>query len=220
LPLETVLHHILFVLSEGCGWRAIHSDEASWNSVYQYWRRWCHDGVWKQLLNQWSPELVGELRFVDSTYIKIHQDGSNPAGGQDGQDMGKSKGGLNTKIHAVVDEDGRPAALILGPGNEADVSKAEEIVNGLEGGFTTLVGDKGYDSDPLRFWLSEQGVASCIPPRSNRVNPVEYSKKAYKKRHLVENFFERIKRYRRVATRYDKLSETFLGFVCLAAALT
>jgi transposase len=220
LPLEIVLHRILFVLSEGCSWRAIHSVDASWNSVYQYWRRWCREGIWQEVLSQLSPALVGELRFVDSTHVKVHQDGSNPEGGQIHQDMGKTKGGLNTKIHAAVDIEGNPAALILGPGQEADVSKAEDIVECMQGDFEMMIGDKGYDSDPLREWLSAQGIDSCIPPRSNRVNPAQYSKAIYKKRHLVENFFERLKRFRRVATRYDKLSETFFGFVCLAAAIT
>ena len=133
-------------------------------------------------------------------------------------DMGRTKGGLNTKIHAAVDEEGNPAVMILGPGQEADISMAEEIVGlmDLEG----LVGDKGYDSDAFRAWLNERGIKPCIPPRSNRINPARYSKRKYRKRHLVENFFERIKRFRRVATRYDKLSKTFFGFVCLAVVVS
>ena len=164
------------------------------------------------------PELAGDLRFIDSTHVKVHQDGCNPAGGQQGQDMGKTKGGLNTKIHAAVDRKGNPEVLILGPGQEADIAVAEEITSSMD--LKELVADKGYDSDPFRAWLQDRGITPCIPPRSNRLHPVRYSKKAYRKRHVVENFFERIKRFRRVATRYDKLSRNFLGFVCLAVAVS
>lgn len=164
------------------------------------------------------PELTGDLRFIDSTHVKVHQDGSNPAGGQQAQDMGKTKGGLNTKIHAGVDKKGNPEVLILGPGQEADISVAEEIVSSMD--TEELAADKGYDSDAFRAWLCERGITPCIPPKSNRLHPQRYSKRTYRKRHVVENFFERIKRFRRVATRYDKLSRTFLGFVCLAVAVS
>jgi transposase len=213
-----VIHRILFVLSEGCSWRAIDSEDARWNSIYQYWNRWCREGVWQEILSRWMPELAGNLRFIDSTHVKVHQDGSNPAGGQQGQDMGKTKGGLNTKIHAGVDKKGNPEVLILGPGQEADISVAEEIVSSMD--MEKLAADKGYDSDAFRAWLYERGVTPCIPPKSNRLYPQRYSKRTYRKRHVVENFFERIKRFRRVATRYDKLSRNFLGFVLLAVIVS
>lgn len=216
--METILHRIFFVLSEGCSWRAIDSAEANWNSIYQYWRRWCGEGIWAELLDRCGPELKGDRRFIDSTHVKVHRDGCNPAGGQGNQGMGRTKGGLNTKIHAVVDTVGRPAALMVGAGNEADVSRAQEILAEVECG--QLVGDKGYDSDELRQWLRNRSIQPCIPPRSNRLKPEPYSKAAYRKRHLIENFFEKLKRFRRVATRYDKLAVTFFGFVCLAAVIS
>jgi len=215
---ETILHRIFFVLSEGCSWRAIDTAEANWNSIYQYWRRWCREGVWKEMLDRCGPELKGDRRFVDSTHVKVHRDGCNPAGGQENQGMGRTKGGLNTKIHAVVDAVGQPAAMLVGAGNEADVSRAQEVLAEMERG--QLVGDKGYDSDELRQWLRNRSIQPCIPPRSNRLRPEPYSKAAYRKRHHIENFFEKLKRFRRVATRYDKLAVTFFGFVCLAAVLS
>jgi len=218
LSLETVLEGILFVLYEGCTWRAIDSPEAAWNSVYQYWRRWCADGIWAQLLQHGAPSPKGKTRFLDSTHVKVHRAGCNPIGGQAAQDMGISRGGLNTKLHAVVDLSGNPLSLTLSPGNEADVSWAEYVTEELTDG--TLVADKAYDSDGFRCSLYERGIKPCIPPRSNRTSPETYGKATYRKRHRVEKIFERLKRYRRVATRYDKLSVTFLGFVMLAAALT
>ena len=134
--------------------------------------------------------------------------------------MGRTKGGMNTKIHAMVDEAGQPVRLLLSAGNDADISHAQTLAEEIPG--TLLVADKGYDSVPFRHWLLERGMTPCIPSRSNRLAPCRYSRRSYRKRHLVENFFERIKNFRRVATRYDKLAQTYLSylsFVCLAATL-
>ena len=216
--METILHRILFVLSEGCSWRAIDSPQANWSSVYHYWRRWCREGVWSQLLEEVKSATEGGRRFLDSTHVKVHRSGSNPAGGQAPQAMGRTKGGLNTKLHAVVDGRGRPVALLLGAGQEADIACAQETLGEIS--CRVLVGDKGYDCDAFREWLREHSMEPCIPSRSNRLNPQTYEKNAYRKRHLVENFFEKLKRFRRIATRYDKLALTFFGFVCLATAVT
>ena len=208
---------ILTVLSQGCKWRAIDGPEAAWNSIYQYYRRWTREGVWTQLFCGIELPLAGGRRFLDSTHVKVHRCASNPCGGRASQAMGRTKGGLNTKIHAVVDEAAQPLRLFLSAGNEADISHAQTMAEEIPAAM--LVGDKGYDSDGFRQWLLARGIRPCIPPRSNRKHPTSYSKPSYRKRHVVENFFERIKNFRRVATRYDKLAETYLGFVCLAATI-
>ena len=215
--MELVLRAILIVLSQGCKWRAIDRPEAAWNSIYQYYCRWTREGVFAQLFSGIELPLAGSRRFLDSTHVKVHRCASNPCGGQASQAMGRTKGGLNTKIHAVVDEKAQPIRLFLSAGNEADISHAPTMAEEIPG--TMLVGDKGYDCDAFRQWLLERGIKPCIPPRSNRKNPSAYSKPSYRKRHVVENFFERIKNFRRVATRYDKLAETYLGFVCLASTI-
>jgi transposase len=83
----------------------------------------------------------------------------------------------------------------------------------------TVTADRCYDSDGLRIWLFERGIQPCIPAKSNRENPLPYRKSTHRKRNLVENFFQRIKTFRRVATRYDKLADTFFGWVLLATIL-
>ena len=212
-----VLRGILTVLSQGCKWRAIDSAEASWNSIYQYYRDWSRRGLWAELFASVEPKLKGGRRFLDATHIKVHRCASNPPGGQGGQALGRTKGGMNTKLHAGVDEAGEAVSLFLSPGNDADISHAQTVLEQIPA--RMLVADKGYDSDAFRQWLSDRGIKPCIPPRRNRKTPARFSKVSYRKRHLVENFFERIKNFRRVATRYDKLAETFFGFVCLAATL-
>ena len=212
-----VLRGILTVLSQGCKWRAIDGPEASWNSIYQYYRDWARRGLWEELFRIVEPKLKGRRRFLDATHIKVHRCASNPPGGQDGQALGRTKGGMNTKLHAVVAEAGQAAARFLSPGNAADISHAQTVLKEVPA--TLRVADKGDASDTFRQGLKERGSAPCSPPRRNRKTPARFSKASYRKRHLVENFFERIKNFRRVATRYDKLAETFFGFVCLAAAL-
>ena len=214
-----VLESILFVLTEGCSWRAIDRPQARWNSVYQYFRRRRHRGTLQKVLAQFGPELAPGWFFVDSTHVKVHADGSNPAGGQAPQAMGRTKGGLNTKIHVVVNARSQAIIVALSSGNEADICLAGKLTECLPEN-STLIGDKAYDSSTLRQTAAAKGVKTCIPGRANRTTTVPFSAKLYRRRHRVENFFQRIKRYRRVATRYDKLAETFLGFVCLAIVLT
>lgn len=217
MPVDRVLTAILFVLSEGCTWRAIDQPDANWNSVYQYYRRWCRDGLWQKIWATLAPQREAKTVFLDSTHIKVHRCGLNPRGGPQSQAIGKTKGGWNTKLHAVVDGRGAPRALALSPGNEADVSHATEVLEKVAA--TMVVADKGYDSDELRIWLYERAVTPCIPPKSNRIDPLPYRRTSYRKRHLVENFFAAIKTFRRVATRYDKLAETFFGWVILAVVI-
>lgn len=214
MPIEKVLTAILFVLSEGCSWRAIHQPDANWNSIYRYYRRWCKEGTWEKLWNEVAPAYQPGTVYLDASHIKVHRSGLNPAGGHESQALGLTKGGWNTKLHAVVDRKGIPRALRLTPGNDADISHAAAVLQELPA--KMVVADKGYDSDALRIWLYERDTTPCIPSRSNRNDPLPYRRQSYRKRHLVENFFAHIKTFRRVATRYDKLAETFLGWVWLA----
>lgn len=215
MPIAKVLTAILFVLHEGCTWRGIDQPDARWNSVYQYYRRWCRDGIWQKVWDQVAPSAKGPAAvYGDSSFIKVHRSGLNAAGGRQLQAVGLTKGGWNTKLHAVVDGKGRPLALQLSAGNVADISQAEELLREVDAKMAVL--DKGYDCDALRIWLFERGVTPCIPAKSNRVNPLPYRIASYRKRHVVENFFAELKTFRRVATRYDKLAETFFGWVMLA----
>ena len=133
--------------------------------------------------------------------------------------MGRTKGGLNTKIHALVNVRSQALVIALSAGNDADISLAEELTECLSED-STLIADKAYDSSTLRHAAGAKGIKTCIPARSNRTTTVPFSPTAYRRSHRIENFFQRIKRYRRVATRYDKLAETFLGFICLAILFT
>ena len=110
---------------------------------------------------------------------------------------------------------GRPFAFTLTRGNEADSPVAPRLLVGLKGA-RYLLADKGYDANSLRKHLRQSAIVPVIPGRSNRKRVIRYDKKRYKSRHLIENAFCRLKDFRRVATRYDKLATNFLSAVALA----
>ena len=136
--------------------------------------------------------------------------------GAKAQAIGPSRGGQTTKIHALTDVVGRPFALTLTPGNVADVTVAPALLARSPGARYVLA-DKGYDADSLRRALRQAGVVPVIPGRANRKRRIVYDKIRYRTRHLIENAFCRLKDFRRVATRYDKLAANFLSAVALAA---
>jgi transposase len=130
--------------------------------------------------------------------------------------VGRSRGGLTTKIHARVDAKGRPVRLILSPGNDHDVTCAEALLDGLEP-HAIVIADKGYDADRVRQHIRAQGAVPNIPNKSNRKKRYRWKKSIYRQRNHVERFFNKLKNFRRIATRYDKLGATFFAFVQLAS---
>jgi putative transposase len=112
---------------------------------------------------------------------------------------------------------GNPVEFILTPGQEADVTQGEALIEGHDAG--AVIADKGYDSDPLVRWIEGKGAEAVIPPKKNRKVPRGYDKHLYKERNKVERLIHLLKRYRRVATRYEKTDPNYLGFVYVAAVM-
>lgn len=123
---------------------------------------------------------------------------------------------MTTKLHVAVDALGNPLRVILSAGQIADIEQAAALIKDQPADF--VVADKGYDSDAFVETITAQGGRAVIPPRSNRTNPRTFDRHIYKSRNLIERFFSRIKQFRRIATRYDKLAMSFLSFVHLACA--
>jgi transposase len=112
-------------------------------------------------------------------------------------------------------------AVVLTPGQAGDAPQYPALMAGVpdECPVDAAAADKSYDSDAIRADLKQRGIEPVIPPRSNRTEPIRYNKTKYRGRNAVERLFHRLKPFRRVATRYDKLDETFLAFIHLTAAL-
>ena len=130
--------------------------------------------------------------------------------------IGRTKGGLNSKLHAVCDGEGRPVRLLLTEGQQSDHKGAATLLPNLPAA-TEMLGDKGYDSDAYRLALVDRGITPCIPPRSNRKNPATYCKTLYKQRHKIENMFAKLKDWRRIAMRFDRCANAFLSAIQIAA---
>jgi len=131
--------------------------------------------------------------------------------------MGRSRGGLTTKIHALVDACGLPIALRLTEGQAHDGRTAVDMLASLGQG-DILLGDAAYDSDALRQDLAARGAWACVKPMPNRRNVPAFSSFLYRYRNLVERFFNKLKHFRAIATRYDKTPENFLAAIQLASA--
>ncbi|KSV89940.1 transposase ISCc1, partial [Sinorhizobium fredii USDA 205] len=129
--------------------------------------------------------------------------------------LGRSHGGLTTKIHALTDGLGLPVRIVITPGHAHDLTAVSEMLDGIGNG-ETLLADKAYDADWLRKIIRTRGAWANIPPRSNRKGSIVFSPWLYKKRNLIERFFNKLKCSRRIATRYEKLGSTFLAMTKLA----
>jgi len=125
---------------------------------------------------------------------------------------------LSTKIHATCDALGNPTGFFVTPGQAHDLKGADVLIADLEA--EALLADKAYDADErVRAVLRAQGVEPVIPSKSTRTEPIDYDKHLYKARHLIENFFAKLKQYRAIATRYDKTARNFLAAIHLAASV-
>jgi len=125
---------------------------------------------------------------------------------------------LSTKIHATVDALGNPTGFHLTPGQAHDLEGADALLAGIQA--ATVIADKAYDAQARVIEpLSQAGKTVVIPPISTRRQQRSYDRYLYKARHLIENFFARLKQYRAIATRYDKTALNFLGAIHLAAAV-
>ena len=130
--------------------------------------------------------------------------------------MGRSRGGLTTKIHALVDANGMPITLKLTEGQAHDGRSAADMLDGLRSG-QILLADRAYDSDALRETMMSRGAWANIRPMPQRRDPPAFSPFLYRCRNLVERFFNKIKHYRAIATRYEKRAANYLALVKLAA---
>ena len=131
--------------------------------------------------------------------------------------VGVSKGGRNTNIHALVDGLGNPLAFLLSPGNDHDSKHAVSLLGQVNIEGSNVLGDKAYGAKAIRDYIESQEASYTIPPKNDVADPWPVDWYAYKERHLVECFFQKLKWFRRVFTRYEKLDVSFLAFVYIAS---
>ena len=157
--------------------------------------------------------------MIDSTIVRAHQ---HSAGAQKKpartRRSAESRGGLSTKIHALVDALGNPVNFFLTGGEAHDLVGADHLLPSMQA--DTLIADKAFDADERVIApLAAAGKTAVIPPKANRRLPRDYDQYIYQARHLIENFFAKLKQFRAIAIRYDKTARNFLAAIHLTAGL-
>lgn len=158
--------------------------------------------------------------ILDASVVRAHQDAAGGIGGPAANDIGRSRGGVSTKLHAVVTLDGKPIELRLTPGQRHEATVAEDLLDFVRGHH--CIADGGYDSDRILEAVRQRGLKAAIPPSKCRKRKRRIDRELYKLRYRVEVFFHSLKRFRRIATRYDKTTICYLAFLhvaCIRLAL-
>ncbi|WP_435886718.1 IS5 family transposase [Streptomyces microflavus] len=253
-----VVNGVLWRLRTGAPWRDLPERYGPWQTVYERFARWEADGTWAKLLEhvQVRDDAAGRVEWtvaVDSTVNRAHQHaaGARKRGTWTGtnwkiprsqacQALGRSRGGLTTKVHLAVDGRGLPLSIVLTPGNVNDATAFADVLNevrtpraGTGRPRTTpdrVLGDKAYSSRAIRHLLRRRGIAATIPERRDQVanrrrrgrrggRPPVFDTEIYRDRNVVERCFARLKQFRAIATRFDKLANRYRAGVVLASLI-
>ncbi|WP_416070029.1 MULTISPECIES: IS5 family transposase [Streptomyces] len=249
---RVVLNGIVWKLRTGSAWRDVPERYGSWRTLYTRFRRWALDGTFTLMLRtlQAREDAAGDIDWlvsVDSTITRAHQyaagarkKGQSPQPSAHHHALGRSRGGLTTKIHLACDGRGRPLGFLLTGGNVNDCTQLEQVLQQVKvsrqgpGRPRTrpdhLLGDKGYSSRKIRSYLRKRGIPHTIPERADqRANrrrrrssggrPPAFDTERYKQRNVVERCFNALKQYRAIATRYDKTRESYEAALTIASLL-
>ena len=216
-PHRPILEGIIWRLRTGAPWRDVPEEFGPWRTIYTRFRRWSCNGLWDSVMKYFTEDADTEWVMIDSTVVRAHQHAAGAKGGQDSQDLGRSRGGFSTKDHFVVDAHGNPIDFCITAGQVSDFTMAIPL---LEDKITEVViADKGYDSNKIRTKINEMDAEAVIPYRSSHKEPGVLDKVLYGARHAVENFFAKLKQFRSAACRYDKTSLSYRGMLTLACIL-
>jgi transposase len=210
-----VLNGIFWVSRSGAPWRDLPESFGPYTTCYNRFVRWRRAGVWDQIMDALAAANDTSVQMIDTSIVRVHQHGACIARNRD-QSMGRSRGGLTSKIHAVVDTKGLPVRLALTAGEAHDNRLVLTLLSSLKSG-AMLLADRGYDANWIRTLANQKGAWANIPPKKNRKESLCFSPHLYRARNLVERFFNKIKQCRRIATRYDKLAANYLAFIQLAS---
>ncbi|WP_110775579.1 IS5 family transposase [Tritonibacter mobilis] len=210
-----VLDGIFWIARTGSPWRDLPEEFGKWSSVYRQFRRWTLAGLWEDILdalNQ-SGAVPDALQMVDSTVIRAHHQAAGAKRGTPRQGFGRSRGGFTTKVHLRVNAHGMPMRTEITPGQTSDYLGFDLVMHDNLPEPKVLLADRGYDADRIRKNMDKRDIITQIPMRKTRKMRVGVDHTLYRLRNMVERCFNKLKNARRVATRYDKTAESFLGFI-------
>ncbi|WP_236576671.1 IS5 family transposase [Streptomyces sp. HF10] len=241
-----VLNGIVWKFRTGVAWRDVPERYGPWATLHTRFRRWAVDGTFDRMLRaaQAKADAAGDVEWlvsVDSTVVRAHQHAAGARkGGLRNPALGRSRGGLTSKIHLACDGRGRPLAFVVTGGNTNDCTRFTAVMEAIRVPRIGpgrprvrpdhVLGDKGYSSKAIRTWLRRRGIPHTIPERADQIRnrarrgsrggrPPAFDREAYRHRNVVERCFNRLKQWRGIATRYDKTTESYEAAVTLASLL-
>src|SRR5215213_2216936 len=224
--LRETIEAILWRHQNGAKGRSIPGELGPGWKAAQTFIRWAHLGVWERLLNLVQQRGVAlGMAFLDGTTIRAHQKaaGADKKGADSEQRdrreaLGRSRGGYGPKACVIADGLGRAVAFILAPGQAHELPQAIPLLERLPGVPKWVVGDRGFSSHAFREHIWTLGARPAIPSKRNE-DEVACPDWVYNNRNHVERLWSRLKEWRAIATRYEKTASSFMGVLCLAAAL-
>lgn len=216
---RSMLNAMIWIARSGSPWRDLPDYYDSWKSVYSRFRKWINNGLLDKIFRLLAMDAELSEISLDASIVRAHQHSAGAR--KDGQpnEIGHSRGGPSTKIHAAVDAYGYPLYIMLSEGQRNDINYAVPVLEHIDLNGSSVLADRGYDSNKLIDHVYGRGGEPTIPSRKNAKFQRHCDWWLYKERHLVEKFFFKLKAYRRIATRYDKLASTYFGFICIASIL-
>lgn len=228
-----ILNGILWILATGSPWRDLPERYGPWSTVANRFYAWRKSGLWDRLLAdlQCAADAEGTLdwttHYVDSSVIRAHQHAAGARRSSSDEALGRSQGGFSTKLHLRAEGQGKPMVLLLTAGQRYEQTAFEPL---MEAGRVKrpgrglprhrphrVVGDKGYSSRRSRQYLRRKGIRVVIPRKRNERLRGRFDRAAYRERNRVERLINRLKQFRRVATRYEKRAVNYLAVVVIAA---
>ncbi|MFJ4444513.1 IS5 family transposase [Pseudomonas sp. NPDC089422] len=240
-----MLDGVLWVLCSGAAWRDMPERFGPWSTVYQRFRGWRNQGTFEQMLKRLHLRLneqgLIDLQtwMIDSTAVRATR-ASSGAGKKGGPDepadhaLGRSRGGLTTKIHMLFDANGTPLRFLLSGGQASDISYAQPLLDEVSIPSSQrgrprkrckwLLADKGYDAEALRRYCDQYRMQPVIPLRSMKRKPKPglprlFDRPKYRQRNIIDRMFGWLKENRRIVTRFDKLAKSYAAMVSLACSM-
>ena len=210
-----VISGIFWVIKTGSAWKQLPEFYGKWTTVYSRFKRWSKAGIFEKIFRIFTKRVNKKcFAMIDSTFSKAHRTAASMACSDVDRNIGRSRGGITTKIHLLCNEYGLPIDFMVTGGEVHDVKLAPDLIarNRMAG----LIADKAYGSDEVRSALLKRKLKCCIPAKSNAKNKINHDRNTYKKRHRIENMFARIKDLKGLALRTCRCAHTFTSFVSMA----
>ncbi|MEJ8568788.1 IS5 family transposase [Elongatibacter sediminis] len=211
-----VLNAILYVAEHGCKWRGLPKRFGNWHTIYTRMNRWAKSGVLDRVFSELQHQDIIRVKVeavsLDSTIVKVHPDGTGAFKKNGPQAIGKSRGGWTTKIHLVAADARTAVNFSLSPGNTHDAAPGRELLKTSNLSANFVIMDRAYEGNETRQLVLDLGMTPVVPPW-------EYNRELYKKRNEVERLFRRLKGFRRIFSRFDKLDVVFTFFIHFALVI-